>query len=86
MVITVYVPANIVFSPGTTVKVIVHGTTNVIHNTKIIRVFPQHTPDYNYGFAEGLVEGKYGTYDAAAACAGAKNLDHCITGYHDAFL
>lgn len=86
VIITVYVPANMVFSPGTVVKVIVHGTTNVIHNTKIIRVFPQHTPDYNYGFAEGLVEGKYGTYDAAAACVGAKDLGHCITGYHDAFL
>jgi hypothetical protein len=86
VVITVYVPANFVFGSGTVVKVVVHGTTNVIHNTKTVRVFPPHTPDYNYGFAEGLVEGKYGVYDAAAACVGAKNLDHCITGYHDAFL
>jgi hypothetical protein len=86
--ITVYAPANFIFSSPTVIKVVVHETTKT--TVKIVRPSgpspPEHTPEYNYGYAEGLVEGKYGVYDAAAACAGAKNLDHCIAGYHDAFL
>jgi hypothetical protein len=49
---------------------------------------PKHTPAYITGVKDGLVDAKVGKYNVGAACAShgytGSDLDHCITGYHDA--
>lgn len=94
MVITVYVPAGFVFGPGT-VKVVVHETGKTVIN-KVIRVIcppftfcPQeHTADFLTGYDLGSQDGSVGVYDLAAACEGKTGaaLEHCITGYKDAYV
>lgn len=85
VVITVYVPANFVFSSPAVIKVIVHETTTT---RKVVRPpVPEHTFAYDIGAKHGLVDGKVGVYDVGAACASfiGKDLEHCVVGYHDAF-
>ncbi len=94
VVITVYVPANFVFSPGV-VKVVVHETEKTVINN-IIRVVcppfvfcPQlHTGDFLAGYHLGSQDGSVGIYDPVPACTGKTGaaLEHCYTGYKDAYV
>jgi uncharacterized membrane protein YgcG len=94
VVITIYAPANFVFSPGI-VKVVVHKTEKTVINN-IIRVVcppfvfcPQHhTGNFLAGYDLGSQDGSVGVYDPVAACAGKTGaaLEHCYTGYKDAYL
>lgn len=76
VVITIYAPANFVFSPGI-VKVVVHKTEKTVGNN-IIRVAcppsvfcPQlHTGDFLTGYDLSSQDGSVGIYDLVPACAG----------------
>ena len=94
VVITIYAPANFVFSPGI-VKVVVHKTEKTVINN-IIRVVcppfvfcPQyHTGDFLVGYNLGSQDGSVGVYDPVPACVGKTGaaLEHCYTGYKDAYV
>jgi hypothetical protein len=94
MVITVYVPAGFLFSPGI-LKVIVHETEKKAINKDISVICPpftfcppHHTTDFLTGYDLGSQDGSVGVYDLAAACEGKTGaaLEHCVIGYKDAYV
>ena len=97
VVITAYVPASFVFSPGI-VKVVVHETEKTVVNNVIHLPCPlftfcppppeHHTSDFLTGYYLGSQDGIVGVYDLAAACEGKSGaaLEHCIIGYKDAYV
>jgi len=88
VVITVYVPANFVFSgPVSVVKVVVHNTVTGTSTSHVVPFF-EHTPQYLQGFGYGINDGRVGVYDPAPACAGlgGKDWDHCLIGYKYAYV
>lgn len=85
--ITIYVPANFVFSSPTLIKVVVHETTTITH--KVVRPLgPSHTPEYLLGQKYGTIDGAVGIYDLVAACSKftGTDFDHCKAGYYEAFV
>jgi uncharacterized membrane protein YgcG len=85
--ITIYVPANFVFTSPTVIKVVVHETTTIIH--KVVRLSgPSHTPEYLLGQKYGSIDGTVGIYDLVAACSKftGTDFDHCKAGYYEAFV